>query len=978
MPYALDGNPSQSEISDALNYLLSNFSTGVTSDPNTGEVKGPTGNILSYLYKYMAIKYADSFDGSVNFSNSPTNRQYFGIRNNDDPAESSNYTDYIWNKVTGGFGVTKVLWYVSTGGRQIQFAASATAPDTGWLVDPGSSIDLDVVTSGNIPVIAEAFVPYFTPNTLQVPRIGGVTPVFTNIIPVMYATDKGAVVPFTDAQTDTSVNFVNNSWRIGNSAITGNADISYTNITIGSPTDAGDYAQWPIPTAMPSSPAYITVPVRYKNNLGVITQAGVATVQLIFTDPGATGSAGPTIDISGYTGFVQNAGGVFTPTNATLTAITTNVTSPTYSWAITGATPTSATTASVVITPGTSSTGVNVTLTVNGSNLTAAITKTMILPVIYDGAAGQAGANGLMSAFPTIYQWTTLSIPPARPTTTSTYTWSGGTYTAPSGWSTTAPSNTSAGNYLWSITIPLNTSATTTTSTLDWTSTANPIRAIAFNGFNGTDGTNGTNGTRTAILEVYQWAASAPTTFPAGASTYTWATGQFTAPTSLNGWSLTPPTTVLGQTLWIARTVYADNFTTATTNITWAASQSYPAGAAGTNGTNGSNGTRTAFLEVYQWAATAPSTFPSGSSTYTWADGSFTAPTTANGWSLTPGSSTVGYTLYACAVRYADTATTVTTSVNWTTSTAYIVGVAGTNGTNGTNGAATYVITRVANDSSAPTNSEVSALLGRNPVDGDICTVSYNNYNNAVVYRYVAGWVLFQTYITGSLIVQNTITSDKLSVNQLSAISANLGTITAGDLSVGSSPAISGTGMTGIGSHLYNNGNFALGNSTTNIVFDGTQTYLNGFLNVNTSTGFSGVLTPYTLYNITNISINKIAPTIISANVYIECSTSTAASACSFSLEIRIYQPGSTTSYDLLTFDYTGPISYLNLSSGLGYQIKMKQNGTRISNLLIGTNSVKAYLANLAFYDTSGNVISSPSSPSFYTAISFYAYQAKI
>ena len=60
-------------------------------------------------------------------------------------------------------------------------------------------------------------------------------------------------------------------------------------------------------------------------------------------------------------------------------------------------------------------------------------------------------------------------------------------------------------------------------------------------------------------------------------------------------------------------------------------------------------------------------------------------------------------------------------------------------------------------------------MLGRNPVDGDICTVSYNNFNNAVVYRYVAGWVLFQTYITGSLIVQNTITADKMITGLMSA-----------------------------------------------------------------------------------------------------------------------------------------------------------------------------------------------------------------
>ena len=106
MPFLLDGNPTTSEISDAVNYVLSNFNTSYTADPNTGQISGPTGEVQGYLYQYMAIKYADSFDGTVNFSNVPTNRQYFGIRNNSDAAESSNPVDYIWTKATGGFGVT--------------------------------------------------------------------------------------------------------------------------------------------------------------------------------------------------------------------------------------------------------------------------------------------------------------------------------------------------------------------------------------------------------------------------------------------------------------------------------------------------------------------------------------------------------------------------------------------------------------------------------------------------------------------------------------------------------------------------------------------------------------------------------------------------------------------------------------------------------------------------------------------------------
>ena len=261
MPYLLDNDPSSSELSEAVNYLLCNFDTSISSDANTGEVKGPTGAILGYLYKYMAIKYADSFDGSVNFSNSPTNRGYFGIRNSNDLTESTNYTDYIWNKVTGGFGTTKFLYYLTTGGRQIQFSVATTAPDGGWLVDPGTPIDLDVITSTSIV----SFTAYFSPNVYQVPRAGGpLAPVFTGITPALYATNKGVIVQFSSGQTDSASTFVNNSWRIGASATTGNADIMYTNITIGSPSVYGDHALWPTPTAMSSSPAYMAVPIRYK------------------------------------------------------------------------------------------------------------------------------------------------------------------------------------------------------------------------------------------------------------------------------------------------------------------------------------------------------------------------------------------------------------------------------------------------------------------------------------------------------------------------------------------------------------------------------------------------------------------------------------------------------------------------------------------------------------------------------------------
>jgi len=148
MPFALTNDPSQSEISEAINYLLANFGPNLSADPNNGQISGPSGDIIGYLYKYIAVKYADSFDGSVNFSDSPTNRLYYGLRNSNDSNESTNYADYIWYRVAdGGFGTTKFLYYIVTGGRSIQFQIATSTPNPGWVLDTSVSIDLDVTTS---------------------------------------------------------------------------------------------------------------------------------------------------------------------------------------------------------------------------------------------------------------------------------------------------------------------------------------------------------------------------------------------------------------------------------------------------------------------------------------------------------------------------------------------------------------------------------------------------------------------------------------------------------------------------------------------------------------------------------------------------------------------------------------------------------------------------------------------------------------
>lgn len=649
----------------------------------------------------------------------------------------------------------------------------------------------------------EALNPSWSPQTITVPSnadgTGSVTGQTTAL--TLYAGE--IKVPFSAETTDAAMPA--GSVRIVSATPT-------AGLTVSGPVLSETSASWTV-DALTAQQTTLTVLLRYKNSLGNVYDVGT-TVQVTQLRAGVSGSTPPSVDVSGYTGFSVNAGGLFSPATATLSAVIEGITGATYSWSITGATPATANTSSVVITPQTGVSTISAVLTVSAPGLANPITKTVAMPVVYSGQPGQAGANGVQSAYPSIYIWTSSSTPPARPTTNSTYTWATAGYTAPAGWATIAPNNTAPNQYLWEITVPLAVSATTASSALTWTNTSYPIRNTAYNGSNGIDGTDGLNGTRTAVLDLYRWSTGAPTTFPSGSSTYTWATSQFTSPGTLNGWTQTPGTPSAGQSLYLLSQLYADSAVTATSTVAWSATTprvislagtNGAAGSAGTNGANGANGTRTAVLEVYRWAASAPTSFPSGTSTYTWATGAFTTPGTPNGWSLTPAAAVSGQTLWACSVVYADQGTTATNAVTWNTSTAYAVGAAGTsgtngsNGSNGTNGSATYLVTRTLNSSSAPTAAETQTAIGRAAIVGDIAVVNYNSGNASIQYRYTAtGYVQQSAYMTGSLIVQGTITSNLIAASGISCDKLSSGNMTSGTASkaiiqLGQSGAVIGT-----------------------------------------------------------------------------------------------------------------------------------------------------------------------------------------
>lgn len=98
--------------------------------------------------------------------------------------------------------------------------------------------------------------------------------------------------------------------------------------------------------------------------------------------------------------------------------------------------------------------------------------------------------------------------------------------------------------------------------------------------------------------------------------------------------------------------------------------------------------------------------------------------------------------------------------------------------------------TTAANDAVvAPTNTEFSAAFGRNPRTRDVVIVVNTTSDPDVSAAYVysgSSWDANNDFFTGDVIVDGTITADHLSVNSLEAISADMGSITAGSLNINS------------------------------------------------------------------------------------------------------------------------------------------------------------------------------------------------
>jgi len=290
----------------------------------------------------------------------------------------------------------------------------------------------------------------------------------------------------------------------------------------------------------------------------------------------------------------------------------------------------------------------------------------------------------------------------------------------------------------------------------------------------------------------------------------------------------------------------------------------------GTTGPTGQAGLQVARPAVYQWGLSTPSI--SGSSTYTWATASYTAP---SGWSTTiTAAPSAGFILYTATATVTDVATATSTAFSWTTASIVVSGYAGTNGATGPTGGAGATGPTGGSGASARI---MYARIASNPVPvSGTVTVSGDNRPTGAQGSAVWGasfnvtWYandpdpssnnsLYQAdgIYNGSSTSWSTPYISALKVGALSAVSTNTGSLTVSGTLQSNTAAISGTTMTGSGGVLYASGNFAFGNSTTNIAFNGSQMTLNGNVVATTNINSNAVTNSNSAYTGGGISISK-------------------------------------------------------------------------------------------------------------------------
>lgn len=300
------------------------------------------------------------------------------------------------------------------------------------------------------------------------------------------------------------------------------------------------------------------------------------------------------------------------------------------------------------------------------------------------------------------------------------------------------------------------------------------------------------------------------------------------------GLSLKFPNVTVGSGTYYFAFAIANDVSTSQLSATSAAFSWAPVGVPGPEGPQGETGAtgdKSATVTVYKWDITIPAG-PTGSSTYTWADGTFT-PNPTNGWGATISSApSPGYTLWAASKIITASYTATTSTISWTGATIVSAGYAGEQGPKGLSSRICFA--RVANNpapvsgtittsggTSFPSSTQSSTTWGFAATWGstDPNPSSTNSlYQSDGIYDPVANQTVWSTPYISSL-----------KVGSLSAITVNTGTLTVGtdgNIKGGQTDYATGTGFfLGYSGGAYK---FSVGGSTNFLRWNGSALSISG------------------------------------------------------------------------------------------------------------------------------------------------------
>ena len=369
-------------------------------------------------------------------------------------------------------------------------------------------------------------------------------------------------------------------------------------------------------------------------------------------------------------------------------------------------------------------------------------------------------------------------------------------------------------------------------------------------------------------------------------------------------------------------------------------------------------GLQVATVALYQWLSTTPAS-PTGNSTYTWATVTNSAYTAADGWEVAIPANplTAGYKLWSATKNISAAVGTATTTIDWTTGTT--LAALSINGSQGTSSRICFA--RVASNptpvsgtittsggASFPSGAESSATWGFTAtwVASDPNPASTNSlYQSEGIYDPAANTTAWSTPYISSL-----------KVGTLSAITADMGTLTSGEIIVGSSPAVSGNTMTGSGTHLYGDGRFVMGTATTNITFNGTTAHINGFAVAASSASVAVNFNTAAKYPLITFSLTEEATVSYSASGTLICQSS---SSSMDSIGNDVQFTLENASFTVLDNRYAGNSGRAAIFD-VGRYLSSSVVYTNIKVLPVGTYTIYVQRATLTVADSTGFLIPNP------------------